>query len=163
MGIFKNWSRKRMGETGFLYKHFTGRHRPSIVCNPGKVDCPEQKKEVRLTECMECGKFKVWHEKDGDVKRCWYEFKDLKSRGFYDGTWDDHPENFDPDTFAKIQERKRLNREVNRELESERLELREKAEQLSRELEEEKEEGYYEEDEEPEEEPEEHEDEEDYF
>ncbi len=159
MGIFKNWSRKRMGETGFLYKQYTGRHRPSVVCNPGKVDCPEQKKEVRFTECMECEKFKVWHEKDGDVKRCWYEYKDLKSRGFYDGTWDDHPENFDPDTFAQIQERKRLNREVNRELESERFELREKAEELAEELEE------LEEQQEEEQEitDEEEDDEEDYF
>lgn len=56
---------------------------------------------------------------DGDMKICWYEYKDLKSRGHYDGTWNDHPENFDPETFAEIQERKRLNAEVNRELESE--------------------------------------------
>lgn len=126
-GFFKHGG---FGKIGFLNKQYTGNYRPSIVCQPGYVDCPELKKKVHFTECLECDKFQVWHEKDGEMKRCYHEFKDLESRGFYDGTWDDHPENFDPDTFAEIQERKCLNEEVNRELEQEFAEYESKAEEL---------------------------------
>lgn len=115
---------------GFLYKRYIGRYRPAWICHPGYVDCPEQGGKVHFRECVQCEKFQVWDEKDQALKRCWHEFKDLKSRGFYDGTWDDHPENFDPDTFARIQERKRINEEANREFELERAELARRAEEL---------------------------------
>ena len=118
---------------GFLHKYYTGRYRPARVCHPGEVDCPERKEHVPFVECVECEKFQIFHEKDGEMKRCYYEFKDLKSRGFYDGTWDDHPENFDPETFARIQEQKRVNEEVNREMESERSELKRRAEEIAEE------------------------------
>lgn len=112
-----------------FWKH-GGFGRAGFVCQPRMIDCPERKEQVHFIDCLECGKFRVWHAKDDDMKRCWYEYKDLKSRGYYDGTWDDHPENFDPETFAEIQERKRLNAEVNRELESEFAEFRSKAAEL---------------------------------
>jgi hypothetical protein len=101
------------------------------VCSPGMVDCKERKQQVHFHECLECGNFRVWHAKDDGLKRCYHEFKDLESRGFYDGTWDDHPENFDPETFESIQEQKRLNERLNREMELERAELDERAEELA--------------------------------
>jgi len=119
------------GRSGFLNKYYTGKYRPAVVCHTGEVDCPERKQKVHFSECLECEKFRVWHSLDGGLKRCFYEYKDLKSRGFYDGTWDDHPENFDPETFASIQERKRLNEEVNRELEQEFAEFESKTEELA--------------------------------
>lgn len=125
------WKHGGMVRPGFLNKRCTGRSRPAAVCQPCPIDCPERKEQVHFVDCLECEKFQVWHSMDGDMKSCWYEFKDLKSRGHYDGTWDDHPENFDPETFAEIQERKRLNAEVNRELESEFAEFKSRAEELA--------------------------------
>lgn len=128
------WKHGGYGGTGFLHKKYTGTSRPSIVCDPGMVDCPERKEKVHSRDCVECEKFQVWHEKDEDFKRCFHEFKDLESRGHYDGTWNDHPENFDPETFRRIQEEKRLNEEVNREMELERQELRSQAEELMKKI-----------------------------
>ena len=113
------WKHGGFGKMGFLHKNYTGRFVPAAACHTRKIDCPERKEEVDFLDCLECGKFKVWHPLDGELKRCWHEFKDLEERGAYDGTWDEHPENFDPETFARLQERKRLNEEINRELESE--------------------------------------------
>jgi hypothetical protein len=118
------------GRLSFLYTKNTSRHRPAKVCMPATRECPDLAREAYIFECLECEKYKIWHGMDG-FKRCYYEFKELESRGFYDGTFDSHPENFDPETFARIQERKRLNEEVNRELESERPELARKAEELA--------------------------------
>jgi hypothetical protein len=101
------------------------------ACQVQTIDCPERKEQVRFTDCLECEKFQVWHEKDGTLKRCHHEYLDLKKRGYYDGTWDDHPENFLPDEFARLQERKRLNEELNREFESERSELKRRAEEIA--------------------------------
>lgn len=111
-------------------RHYPGRYGPKIACHPGYVDCPERETKVHFRECLECENFKVWHEKDQGLKRCWHEYKDLESRGRYDGTWDDHPENFDPETFTRLQEKKHINEEVNREMELERAELDRKAEEL---------------------------------
>jgi hypothetical protein len=99
---------------------------------PGSADCPEAGKTISFEKCLSCPKHAVWHPSDGDLKRCWHEFKSLESRGYYDGTWNDHPENFDPETFAEIQERKRLNEEVRRQMEQEKPEL----ERMARKLEE---------------------------
>ena len=125
------WKRGGLGRAGFLNRCYMGNYRPASVCQPRPIDCPERKEQVHFIDCLECEKFQVWNEQDGEMKRCYYEYKDLKSRGFYDGTWDDHPENFDPETFAEIQERKRLNAEVNRELESEFAEYESKAKELA--------------------------------
>ena len=117
------------GRHAFLYAKNTARRRPARVCAPPTRECPELGREAFVFECLECEKYSVWHEKDG-FRRCYYEFRELESRGFYDGTWDDHPENFDPETFARIQERKRRNEEINRELETEWEALERKAKEL---------------------------------
>lgn len=119
------------GRLSFLYAKNTSRHRPARVCNPGTRECPELGKEVYIFECLECEKYAIWHEKD-EFRMCYYEFKELESRGRYDGTWDDHPENFDPETFERIREEKRRNEEINRELDLERAELEKRAEELEK-------------------------------
>lgn len=100
---------------------------------PGSADCPEAGKTISFENCLACPKFAVWHEQDGDFKRCWYEFKSLESRGYYDGTWNDHPENFanEPEVFEKIQARKRLNEEFAADFEREKAELARLAEELA--------------------------------
>ncbi len=113
---------------GFLQKYYTSRYRPPKACSAGMVDCSERKEKVHFIGCLKCERFQVWNANDGDFKRCYHEFRDLSSRGFYDGTWDNHPENFDPESFERIQEQKRRNEEINREMELERAELEKKAE-----------------------------------
>jgi len=108
--------------------------RGRLPCPP--VFCPEAEREIAFTYCLKCPKFRVWNAQDGDYKRCWHEFKDLESRGHYDGTWEDHPENFDPETFARIQEEKRSNEQFALDLERERAEM----ERLAKALEDEEEE-----------------------
>lgn len=99
----------------------------------GEVRCPCAGREVSFLSCLECHEFRVWSAKDGDFRRCRHELLDLEARGYYDGTWDEHPENFNPETFAEIQERKRLNEQFLRDFESEKAER----ERLARELDEE--------------------------
>jgi len=94
--------------------------------------CPEAGKEIAFINCLTCAKFAVWNAQDGDLKRCFYEFKNLASRGYYDGTWDDHPENFDSETFAEIQARKKLNAEFAADFEREKRELARLADELAR-------------------------------
>jgi hypothetical protein len=96
------------------------------------VDCPECNEQVCFGQCLRCEKFQVWDEKDEGLKRCHHEYLDLESRGYYDGSWDDHPENFDPETFERIQEQKQRNEEFYRNMESEREELERMAEELER-------------------------------
>lgn len=119
-------------QTAFLNKCYTGKYIPSIVCQAGEVHCPDKKEQVHFSECVQCEKFQVWHEKDGEFRRCHHEFLEMESRGFYDGTWNDHPENFAPDAFAKIQKSKQLNEEINREMEVERNELEWRSEELEK-------------------------------
>jgi hypothetical protein len=126
------WKHGGYGGLGFLHKHYTGSYVPARAGFTRPVDCPERKEQVHFTECIECELFRVWDEQDGDLRRCYHEFRDLKSRGHYDGTWDDHPENFDPETFAEIQEKKRRNEEINREMKLERAELERRGEELVR-------------------------------
>ncbi len=78
------------------------------------IDCPESGKKVTFARCLSCDNFQVWHEKDEaeSIKRCKYEFEDLKSRGYYDGTWNDHPENFDPETWDRLQPERENNERV---------------------------------------------------
>ncbi len=76
--------RRPSGEFGFLYKYYTGTYRPGRVCNPGYEFCPDRGEEVHFSECLECDKFRVWHEMDGDFRRCWYEFKKLEKEGRYE-------------------------------------------------------------------------------
>lgn len=96
------------------------------------VFCPAQGKETAFAFCLECPEFRVWHVKDGDFKRCRHEYIDLASRGHYDGTWDDHPENFDPETFAEIQERKRANEQFAQDFEREKAEMERQADALEK-------------------------------
>lgn len=97
---------------------------------PGSADCPEAGKTISFENCLACPKFAVWNPQD-EIRRCWHEFKNLESRGYYDGTWQDHPENYDHETFKEIQERKRLNEEFLKEFEQEKVELARLAEELA--------------------------------
>jgi len=119
----------KFGRFGFLYTKNTARRRSARVCTPPARDCPDLGREAYVFECLECGKYKVWHERDG-FKRCYYEFKELESKGFYDGTWDSHPENFLREDFERLQEQRRTNEQVNREFEIERPGLEKRAEEL---------------------------------
>lgn len=96
-----------------------------------QVDCPERGAKVWFDECVRCEKFALWHSKD-EIQRCWHEFKALEARGYYDGTWQDHPENYDPETFAQLREEKRNRERVLREMEAERAELARLAEELAK-------------------------------
>jgi hypothetical protein len=87
-----------------------------------QVDCPERGEKVWFDACVRCEKFAVWHSKD-EISRCWHDFKALEERGYYDGTWDSHPENFDPETFVQLQDEKRNRERVLREMEAEKAEL----------------------------------------
>jgi hypothetical protein len=99
------------------------------------VDCPESGCEVCFSDCLHCANFQKWDERD-ELRRCYHEYIELDSRGYYDGTWDDHTENFDPETFERIQERKQSNEAFERQFELEREELDRMAEELEREEEE---------------------------
>jgi hypothetical protein len=101
---------------------------------PGSADCPEAGRTISFQNCLHCPKFGVWSPQDGDFRRCWHEYKDLGARGHYDGTWQDHPENYDPETFARIQERKRLNEEFAADFEREKAEMARLAEELEKKL-----------------------------
>jgi hypothetical protein len=105
----------------------------NFIPDPGEVDCPEKDERVHFSKCVQCEKFQLWHEQDDGLRRCYHQYLDLKSRGHYDGTWDDHPENFDPETFARIQEQKRRNEEIRREMELERKELEKLSEEMEKE------------------------------
>jgi hypothetical protein len=98
------------------------------------VFCPEAGREIAFAVCLECPKFRVWNAQDGDFKRCWTSFKALEARGYYDGTWDDHPENFDPQSFAEIQERKKINAEFAEDFERDKAEMAELAKALGKEF-----------------------------
>ena len=86
---------------------------------------------VSFSDCLKCSNFQDWEQK-GEGKMCHHEYKDRKSRGYYDGTWEDHPENFEPETFKRIQEEKRLNEQINRKMDNEREELQKMAENLAK-------------------------------
>ncbi len=107
-----------------------GRRYSGLTVVGPPVLCPEQDREVPYIDCLKCERFAVWHPKDEGFRRCWYKFKDLESRGYFDDTWDDHPENFDPETFARLQEEKRHREEVWREMEAEQAELARLADEL---------------------------------
>jgi len=97
-----------------------------------QVDCPERGAKVWFDECVRCERFQVWHSADGDFKRCFYEFKDLEARGFYDEEkWLSYLEKADPETFAEIQEERRNRERVWREMEAEQAELARLAEKLA--------------------------------
>lgn len=99
---------------------------------PGSADCPEAGETISFENCLHCPKFRVWSPQDEGFRRCWHEFRDLESRGHYDGTWQDHPENYDPETFARIQESKRLNEEFAADFEREKAEMARLAEELEK-------------------------------
>jgi hypothetical protein len=98
---------------------------------PGSADCPEAGKTISFENCLACPKYAVWSPQD-EIRRCWNEFKDLEARGYYDGNWEDHPENYDPETFERIQETKRLNEEFAADFEREKAEMARLAEKLAR-------------------------------
>ena len=99
---------------------------------PGSAECPEAGKTISFENCLSCPKYALWNAQD-EIRRCWHEFKDLESRGYYDGTWDDHPENFanEPEVFEEIQARKRLNEEFAVNFEREKPELERMAKDLA--------------------------------
>lgn len=100
---------------------------------PGSADCPEAGETINFENCLRCARFAVWSEKDGDFRRCWYEFKDLESRGYYDEEkWLSHLETTDPETFERIQEEKRVNAEFAADFEREKAEMARLAEKLAR-------------------------------
>lgn len=117
---------------GSFHKNYTGSGRGPAAPS---VDCPESGCEVCFSDCLRCANFQKWDERD-ELRRCYHEYMDLESRGYYDGTWEDHPENFDPETFERIQERKQRNEAFFQEMESEREKLDKMAEELEREEEE---------------------------
>jgi|GEM_PF-6221786 len=94
------------------------------------VFCPEAGREISFALCLECPGFRVWNAKDGDFSRCRHEYLALEAKGYYDGTWDQHPENFDPETFAEIQERKRVNEQFAQDFEREKAGMERQAEAL---------------------------------
>jgi len=100
---------------------------------PGSADCPEAGKTISFENCLTCPKYALWNAQD-QIRRCWYEFKDLESRGYYDNTWDSHIENFanEPEVFEEIQARKRLNEEFAADFEREKAEMARLAEKLAR-------------------------------
>jgi hypothetical protein len=100
------------------------------------VHCPEAGHEIAFAHCLGCERFAVWNAQD-EIRRCWHEYKDLEARGYYDGTWDEHPENFDAQTFAGIQERKKINAEFAGDFELDKAKMAE----LARALEDDEEEG----------------------
>lgn len=127
------WRNPLYNSLGGIRKHPQMRVPPSyswgrLRCPP--VFCPPQGREISFAYCLECPEYRVWHAKDGGFRRCRHEYADLASRGYYDGTWDDHPENFDPETFAEIQARKRINEEFLRDFEREKAEMERLAEAL---------------------------------
>jgi len=99
-----------------------------------QVFCPEAGREIAFAFCQECPEFRVWDAQDGDFRRCRHEYLSLEAKGYYDGTWDDHPENFDPETFERLQEEKRTRERVLREMEAEKNELVRMAEALEKEF-----------------------------
>ena len=115
----------------FVLPPLPGRRYPGLAIVGPPVLCQEQGREVPYIDCLKCERFAVWHAKDESFRRCWHKFKDLESRGYYDDTWDDHPENFDPETFARLQEEKRHREDVLREMEADKAELARLAEELA--------------------------------
>ncbi len=98
---------------------------------PGSADCPEAGATISFENCLRCPKYAVWSPLD-QIRRCWHEFKDLESRGYYDGMWEDHPENYDPETFERIQETKRLNAEFAADFERDKAEMARLAEEFEK-------------------------------
>lgn len=94
-----------------------------------QVYCPELNEEIPWTRCLSCENYQVWNQKDG-VRICRYEYEDLKSRGYYDGTWDEHPENFDPEEWERLQEERENAERVRRELEEDWERLESKREKM---------------------------------
>ena len=100
---------------------------------PGSADCPEAGETISFENCLHCPKFGVWSVQDGGFRRCWHEYKDLESRGHYDEEkWLSHLESADPQTFARIQERKRLNEEFAADFEREKAEMARLADELEK-------------------------------
>lgn len=123
------WKHGGYGGMGFLHKYGEASSIPAKAGYVKPIDCPERKQQVHFIDCLECEKFRVWHPADGDMKRCWYEFKDLKSEGLYND--EEYLKNADYEPWKKVQEQIKFNEEVNRELESERIELERRAEELA--------------------------------
>jgi len=91
--------------------------------------CPDLQKTISRAGCLDCDKFQIWHERD-ETKRCWHEFQDLKSRGYYDGTWDFHPENFEPDEWEELERQREINEESRRKSEEDWQRLEQKRQKI---------------------------------
>lgn len=95
---------------GSLHKRHTGSSRGPAA--PFK-DCPECGGQVCFTECVRCKNFQVWHEDDDGMRRCYHEYMDLESRGYYDGTWNDQPGQYTYEEWKQYQEELRRNEVID--------------------------------------------------
>lgn len=91
------------------------------------IKCGESNSLVTLEACWKCEKYRVWHEKDKGMRRCYYDYELLASTGFYD----DPPE---PDESAEreMEELIKRNEQIAEEMESERRELEALAQSLAK-------------------------------
>jgi hypothetical protein len=104
------------------------------------VNCPESGCEVCFSDCLRCENFQQWHEDDDGLRRCYHEYMDLESRGYYDGTWNDQPGQYTYEEWVQYQEELRRNdvidsSEMEREwseLEREDEEFEKRAEEMER-------------------------------
>lgn len=99
---------------------FSDRSFGSRGAGPVPVHCQELDEEVDLRDCFKCDLYGRWAEEYGDtLELCRHEFEDRQSRGYYDGTWDEHPENFEPGEWENLQERKKLSEDAIAKTEAE--------------------------------------------
>jgi hypothetical protein len=102
------------------------------------VHCAEQGKEVSVrSECWNCKKLGVWVE--GDTHRCLYEYRRLKSEGFYAKTheeWMEALRNTDPELYAELAAKERHNEEVRANMEADWAAMEERRKEIREELDE---------------------------
>lgn len=82
------------------------------------VDCKEANSLITLEACWQCCKYREWHKKDGDLRRCYYDYEFLASTGFYDD-----PPQQDESPKREMEEIIRRNEQIAKEMEIEKREL----------------------------------------
>lgn len=117
---------------GSFHKNYTGSGRGPAAPS---VDCPESGCEVCLSTCLKCENYNHWHEQD-EVRRCYHEFLDLESRGYYDGTWNDQPGQYTYEEWVQYQEELRRDDLIDSEMEREWAEFEREDEEFERRAEE---------------------------
>lgn len=112
------------------------RPRPTYGGGGRFYDCPETSGKVTWYDCLECPLCKEWEP--GDLKKCKYEYEELKSRGFYAKSqeeWEEFLLKNDPELGQEVIEERRTRERVAAEVEAEREELERMAEELREEFE----------------------------